>query len=156
MAMTRRGRKPTGAELVERLEGSERAKSRLKLILQTISGQRTIADACEELGIQEAMFYRVRAEALQTALSRLEPRPLGRPHHQQPAHDPEREELEEENLRLRSELKAAEVRRELAENLPRLAKSAEGPGKKTTRSEVNRRRLKRRKRIANLTNPPIR
>ena len=33
--MTRRGRKPTGTNLVERLEGSERAKTRLKVILAT-------------------------------------------------------------------------------------------------------------------------
>jgi len=65
--------------LVERLDGSERAKTRLRVILETLSGQRTIPDACEELGIQETMFHRVRSEVLQTALDRLEPRPLGRP-----------------------------------------------------------------------------
>ena len=37
--MTRRGRKPTGTNLVEHLEGSERAKTRLKAILETLSGR---------------------------------------------------------------------------------------------------------------------
>ena len=50
--MTRRGRKPTGTNLVEHLEGSERAKARLKAILETLSGQRSIPEVCEELGIQ--------------------------------------------------------------------------------------------------------
>ena len=77
--MTRRGRKPTGTNLVEHLEGSERAKTRLKAILETLSGERTIPEVCEELGIHESMFHRVRSEVLQTALDRLEPRPLGRP-----------------------------------------------------------------------------
>jgi hypothetical protein len=143
--MSRRGRKPTGANLLERLEGSERAKIRLKVILQTLSGQRTIPDACEELGIQESMFHRVRSEVLQTALNRLEPRPLGRPLRQQSPHDLRVAELEEENLRLHVELKAAEVRRELAEKLPRLARPrnsdpAAGPEKKTTGRSRNRRR----------------
>ena len=53
--------------------------------------------------------------------------------------------LEEENLHLQLELKAAEVRRELAEKLPRLAKSqdidpAAEPGKKKTVRSKNRRR----------------
>ena len=36
--MARRGRKPIGTNLVEHLEGSERAKIRLKAILETLSG----------------------------------------------------------------------------------------------------------------------
>ncbi len=140
--MARRGRKPTGANLVEHLEGSERAKMRLKAILETVSGQRTIPDACGELGIQESMFHRVRSEVLQTALDRLEPRPLGRPPLPSSPQDARVAELEEENLKLRVELKAAEVRRELAENLPRLAKPAREPGKKTTSSTTRHLRRK--------------
>jgi transposase-like protein len=143
--MARRGRKPIGVQLVEHLDGSERAKIRLKAILETLSGGRSIPEVCEELGIQESMFHRVRSEVLQTALDRLEPRPLGRPPQQQPPHDLRVAELEEENLRLQMELKAAEVRRELAEKLPRLATSrnthpAAEPGKKTTASFRKRRR----------------
>ena len=137
--MARRGRKPTGVNLVEGLEGSERAKTRLKAILETLSGQRTIPDACEELGIQETMFHRVRSEVLQTALDRLEPRPLGRPRRQPSSQDGRISELEEKNIQLQVELKAAEIRRELAENLPRLAKPASGPGKKTTKPTTERR-----------------
>ena len=37
MTMARRGRKPTGTNLLERLQGSERAKTRLKGILETLS-----------------------------------------------------------------------------------------------------------------------
>jgi hypothetical protein len=144
--MARRGRKPTGANLVEHLDGSQRAKARLKAILQTLSGERSIPEVCDELGIQESMFHRVRGEVLQTALSRLEPRPLGRPPSPPAADDLRAAELEEENVRLQMELKAAEVRRELAEKLPRLAKPpSSAAGKKTTAREWkrHRRRLQR-------------
>ena len=143
--MARRGRKPIGANLVEHLEGSQRAKDRLKAIVETLSGQRSIPDVCQELGIHDSMFHRLRTEVLQTALDRLEPRPLGRPP-QPPLPQEERVgALEAEVLRLQMELKAAEVRRELAEKLPRLAKSPEGtqttePGKKTKRRSWKRRR----------------
>ena len=152
--MTRRGRKPTGTNLVEHLEGSERAKARLKAILESLSGERSIPEVCEELGIRESMFHRVRSEVLQTAIDRLEPRPLGRPPQQSSLYDLRVAELEEENLRLHVELRAAEVRRELAEKLPRLAKPqntdpAVGPQKKTTA-----RSSKRRKRLQRNTNHP--
>jgi transposase-like protein len=133
--MARRGRKPLGAQLVDRLQGSEHAKIRLKVILETLAGRQTIPEACDELGIQESMLHRVRSEVLQTALDRLEPRPLGRPPLLAPSPEDQRvAELEEENLRLRAELRAAEIRRELAEKLPGLRKPAAEPGKKTTHS----------------------
>jgi hypothetical protein len=132
--MTRRGRKPTGPQLVERLEGSSHAKARLKVILETLSGRWTIPDACEKLGIQETMFHKLRSEVLQTALSRLEPRPLGRPCHVHSLEDQQLTVLESENQRLTVELRAAEIRRELAEALPRLRKPVSEPGKKTTQS----------------------
>jgi transposase-like protein len=145
--MARRGRKPTGAQLVERLDGSAHAKNRLEAILETLSGQRTIPDACERLGIQETMFHKMRSQVLQTALSRLEPRPLGRPPQ---AISPEAQriaELEDELARQQIKLRAAHVRQELAEKLPRIAAPASRPGKKTTRG-VPRSRPRRVKRTA--------
>jgi hypothetical protein len=144
--MTRRGRKPTGPQLVEHLEGSAHAKTRLKVILETLSGKRTIPDACEELGIHDTMFHRLRSAVLQTALDRLEPRPLGRPPQPVSPEDQRAAELETEKRQLQIELRAAEVRRELAEKLPRLRKPAAGPGKKTTTPTKKPPRHKRRRR----------
>jgi hypothetical protein len=131
--MARRGRKPTGSQLVERLEGSFHAKVRLKVILETVAGVRTIPDACQELGIQETMFHKLRVQVLQTALARLEPRPLGRPCQPISLTDQRIAALEDEVQHLHVELKAAEVRRELAEKLPRVSHPTTTPGKKTTR-----------------------
>jgi transposase-like protein len=132
MIMARPGRKPTGAQLVERLEGSEHAKDRLKVILETLSGRQTIPAACEILGIQESMFHKMRSQVLQTAVGRLEPRPLGRPSQTLSPAEQRVAELEEENQRLRGKLHLAEVRHELAERLAGASKRAAGPGKKTT------------------------
>jgi hypothetical protein len=51
-----RGRPASGPQLVERLEGTETAKQRLQVLLETVAGQRQIADACDELGIGKTAF----------------------------------------------------------------------------------------------------
>jgi transposase-like protein len=125
--MARRGRKPTGAQLVEHLDGSVHAKSRLKVILETFSGRRTIPEACRLLGIQDSMFHKMRNQVLQTALSRLEPRPPGRPPLLLSPEQQRIDELEGELAQQRAELKVAYIGKELAEYLPR---PAHGPGEK--------------------------
>jgi hypothetical protein len=151
--MARRGRKPSGTNLLEHLAGSTRAKARLKAILETLSGERTIPDVCAELGIRESMFHRVRSEVLQTAIDRLEPRPMGRPPILQAPEQHRVIELEEQLERLQLELRATEIRRELAEKLPRLARDAEtaaDPGaaaKKTKLRAAKRRRQRLRQRM---------
>ena len=77
--MSRLGRKPTGAKLLDKFTASPRAQARMRAILETVSGQKTIPEVCAELEIGEAMFHRIRAEALAAALEALEPKPMGRP-----------------------------------------------------------------------------
>ena len=77
--MTARGRPPLGARHADKLEGSEQASERLGLILRTISGEVTVAEACALLEVSEAHFHRLRDQALQGALAALEPKPPGRP-----------------------------------------------------------------------------
>ena len=48
-----RGRPPKRSRLVEGLDGSDQAKLRLKVILQTLTGECTVEQACEQLGIKE-------------------------------------------------------------------------------------------------------
>lgn len=130
--MTRRGRKPTGSQLVERLDGSPHAKTRLMVILEATAGNYTIAEACDRLGIQESMFHKLRSEVLQAAVDRLEPRPAGRPPRLRSADDDWVRALEEENRQLQIDLKAADIRRELAEKLPQLSNPGTKAVKKTT------------------------
>jgi hypothetical protein len=114
-----RGRKTSGPDLVDGLLGSAEAKKRLKVILETITGRRTIADACRELVMNEAAFHKLRERTLGEAVEGLEPRPLGRPKKEEPPEVEKKvEALEEENAQLRLELKVAEVREEMARTLP--------------------------------------
>lgn len=125
------GRNPMGPQLVHHLDGSEQAKERLEVMLETVAGKCTIDDACKRLGISEAMFFRLRMEVLQEALSSLEPRSPGRP---SPSQSPEQQRIAELEERLQEkdkELKATEVRLEIAQTMPQLLKD-EAP-KKTTK-----------------------
>ena len=106
------GRTTSGSALVDKLEGSGQARERLKAILDTLGGSRRIVEVCGELGICEAMFYKLRDRFLQEALQLLEPRACGR----KPL-EPEAEEvkqLKDEILQLKKELLGAQVREELA------------------------------------------
>jgi hypothetical protein len=122
-----------GLEHVESLEGSEASRRRLRLVLETIAGERTVESACVDLGISAARFAELRKEALAGALSALEPKPLGRP--AAPPPDAEVERLKAENFELKRDLEAARIREELAIVMPhvlRPPKAGEkgGPGGK--------------------------
>ena len=112
-----RGRRPSGPEFVDKLTASDKAKARLKILLETMTGDRRVLEACELLGIGEARFDQLRLTALAAALDALEDRPAGRP-----AHTPTITELENAQLRERIEQLEAEqhlllVRAELAATL---------------------------------------
>jgi len=73
------GRPPLGAELVDRMQGSPQAKKRVQIILQTLAGEMTIPQACEELDIGESRFHDLRKELLQVMVDGAESKPRGRP-----------------------------------------------------------------------------
>ena len=117
------GRPPRGPELVRGLTGSPEAKRRLRAILQTISGERSVKAVCEDLGIGEAAFYKLRARTLQESVEGLEPRPVGRPPSERSEDAQKVEALQEELARLERELEAARVREEIALALPAVSQS---------------------------------
>ena len=135
--MSRRGRKPKGAELVTSLEGSEAARERLKRIVDSLAGRATVAEVCAELGIGESRFHQLRSEALQAALDRLEPRAAGRPPSAVAPTDGRVAELERRVHELEWELQAYRIRLQLAEALPGLVRPAPAV-KKTTRPTTSR------------------
>src|SRR6516225_9968517 len=79
--LSMRGRWPQGLEYIDKLDGAEQTKERLKAILQTLSGPTRMLEACAQLEIGETRFHQLRQVALQAALSAMEPRPSGRPSH---------------------------------------------------------------------------
>jgi hypothetical protein len=124
-----RGRHPAGADLVDETEGSDQARRRLKVMLETISGEKRIPEACEELGIGEAQFHKLRRRMLEGALSTLEPSAPGRPK-EKPGVDERIVRMQEENRQLKIELRASQIREEIALLMPHLVKVPEGQEKK--------------------------
>jgi cytochrome P450 len=119
-----RGRPPLGAEIVDRLEGSSQAKDRLRTILRTLSGEMTIPQACQELGIGESRFHEMRGEVLQDVLENLEGKPRGRPPDASDS-DARVQQLQQQVLALAADLRASQIREELAIMLPRLGRKPE-------------------------------
>lgn len=117
--MNRVGRKPQGATLVESLTGSAHAKQRMTLFIETIKGEYTVEQACEELEICQSRFFAHRSDWMQQALHLLEPRTPGRPNKSQAI--PSLEEVEALRQRVRElEARAAavELQAELARTMP--------------------------------------
>ena len=108
------GRPPQGPKLVRSLEGSPEQLRRLEAILETVSGERTIGEVCEDLGISEAQFHRLRKRALSGALEALEPRPPGRKPQEVDPREQEIAQLQAAIARLEVERDAAELREQLA------------------------------------------
>lgn len=124
-----RGRYPAGPEYVEGLPGSAEAKRRAKIILETLTGERRVQDACQVLGIGAQRFGQLRQELLQAAVASMETRPAGRP--RTAAEDPARAALQEQVAALHDELRAAEVREEIALTLPEVVQAPAEPEKKS-------------------------
>jgi len=138
------GRKPLGPALVDHLEGSTSAKERLELILATIAGQVTVVCAAAQLGISEAMFYKLRNRILQVSLEDLEPKPSGRPPQRTSPEAAQHNALAERVTELERELTAQTVRLELAASLPHLVRSAPAV-KKTNRQALLRQKRRQRR-----------
>jgi transposase-like protein len=120
-----RGRYPSGPEVVDHLEGSTKAKERLRVILETMTGDVRVSEACARLDICEQRFRQLRAELLQAALASLEDRPAGRPR---------RLEEPEEMAVLRQQLEAlqrqqqtSQVREEISLALPQVRQAPAAP-----------------------------
>ena len=131
-----RGRRPSVSRLLKGLDGSEEARQRLELILDTLAGHQTLADAAGQLGLSDRHLHTLRMQLLQQALYWLQPRPPGRPEQRTLATtlDPRAEEIQ----RLRVELNAARVREEIALALPHLLRRRR-PDRATPRNRRKRR-----------------
>jgi hypothetical protein len=125
------GSRPKGPGLVDGIDGSPEAKRKLKVILETIAGSKSIAEACEELGIGEAMFHKLRTGWLEESVKLLEAKPLGRPPKERMVEGDQIARLEEENARLQREIRASDLKAEIALSMPQILRRGEGTEKKT-------------------------
>jgi hypothetical protein len=109
------GRKPLTTGHVDDLDGSERARDRLRTFLETLSGTLPIPTACARLGLGESYFHELRREWLQGSLTLLEPKPLGRPRRDVDAGPlgQENARLTREAAALREQVRATQVQAEI-------------------------------------------
>jgi hypothetical protein len=121
------GRPSEGLRHVDRLEGPEPLKRRLRGILETLTGEKTVGDACSELGIGEARFHELRHEALQSALEGLAPRPPGRPRTEEPLDRSQIVELRDQVRELQAQLESERVRTEIAMTIPHVLRRKRPP-----------------------------
>jgi hypothetical protein len=128
-----RGRRPAGPEYVARLPGSAAAMERLQVVLETLAGRCRVLEACARLGISEPRFHQLRTQVLEAALERLEPRPAGRPAQTPTPAEPQVEALQAALADREVEMRAAQVRTEIALILPQVVQTTDPAEKKTRR-----------------------
>lgn len=123
------GRPPKGPRLVDGLDGSAAAKERLRVILETVAGERSVEEACEDLGMGPAAFYKLRERTLADALHSLEPRQVGRPKRTSSPEQEKIEALQAELFEVKKDLQAARIREEIAVVMPHLLRDKSGKKK---------------------------
>jgi hypothetical protein len=120
------------------LKGSLDAKRKASLILETLSGLRSTADASAALGVTLARYYQLESRALQGLVDALEPRPNGG----QVAPEVETRKLKQERDRLEQELRRAQALVRVAQRAVGLpppqpvGEPSTGDGKRSRRRRV--------------------
>jgi hypothetical protein len=145
-----RGRTPSGPESVEHLPGSEKAKERVRVILQTMTGALRVQEACAQLDVCEQRIRQLRTAMLEAAIASAEDKPPGRP--AQAAESTEVAALRAQVAELERALQAARLSAEIAvalphEGLPHVAVPPVPPAEPaSTAPQKKRRRRPRKKR----------
>ncbi len=116
-----RGRHAVGPEIAEQVADSPFEAFRLRLILESVTGEKRVQDICQEMGVCSQMFERLRDRAMRAAARSLRPKKAGRPRKARSAAAAENTQLHERIAELEAQVQALRVRAELAEGLPRLA-----------------------------------
>jgi len=127
-----RGRRPSGPEFVDKLEGSPEAKLRAKTLLKTLKGTCRVKEACKRLGIKGARFDQLRIEGMQAMIDALERQPAGRRARTLTEAEQKNQQLEARVAELEGKLALAALQVELAVKLPEVVHK---PGNKTESAE---------------------
>lgn len=139
-----RGRTPSGPESVEQLPGSAKAKQRVHVILQTMTGELRVQEACAQLDVCEQRIRQLRTAILRAAIDSVEDRPPGRPAQ---AEEPgEVLALRAQVAQLQQQLQAARLSAEIAVALPHVAVAPPAPAAAAPAPEKKRQGRKHNKR----------
>ena len=129
------GRPNKGLEHLDKYDVSEQSQLRGRVVMQTITGELSVEDACEQLGIDRSRFWRIRDQALQWYLESFEPGRPGRPRKRDVETDKKEQDLRDRVAQLEHELRLSEARANLA-GLGQ--KKAEAPPRRMSRQERRR------------------
>jgi len=117
-----RGRHVIGPEeYFDRVPGTPEARQRARLSLEAMFGLMRVKDVCQELGICSQRLDAIRWDVAVGCVAGAELGHAGRPPKEESAAAAEIARLTEELAETKAKLRAAIVRAELAEGLPRLA-----------------------------------
>ena len=105
--------------LIEKIEASEVARERARIILLTLTGQWQVKHAMERLGISRSRFQALRRQMLEGLLGALEPGQRGRPRKAEPQHAAQVTALQGELRGLRHALRVTETELALAQGKAR-------------------------------------
>ena len=103
---------------MDQLQGSQAAKERFKVVLETLAGSCRVFEACARLHVCAQRFHQLRQYGMQLALSGFEPGPRGRPPHRPSPAEEKIAALQEQVAALQIELRMARAREEIALVLP--------------------------------------
>ena len=138
------GRPNKGVGHVDNCDGSKRSRQRTQVILQTITGELSVNEACEILGVQRPHFAKLRLRALQGAVEALEPGRPGRPR----KHDAETEQrvtaLASKVADLERQIELERARAAIAQILPG-GRAAGQKGGSITRQQLRKKAREMRK-----------
>ena len=127
-----RGRPIAGVNLVDHFDAPRAVRRRVRVVLATVAGQLSIADACAQLGVHRTRFHALRAQVLRGALEAVGGRARGRP--RAPREDTTQVRALEARIReLELALHTALLRSEIALTMPflldRAGRKKKGPAR---------------------------
>jgi len=112
------GRPNKGVDHVDRIDAPEEEKRRLKIVLQTLTEEISVNEACRRLSIGTSRFHELRQEVLEGAVEGARPGRPGRPRKEETREERKIRRLERQVEDLREELELSLLRTELAVALP--------------------------------------
>lgn len=139
------GRPNKGVSHVDNCDGSKQSKQRAKIVMQTITGELSVNEALDDLGIQRAHFAKLRLRALQGAVDALEPGRPGRKPKRDAETDQRVAQLASRVAQLERELQLERARADLAPILP--GRKGDQKGGATPRQERRKKERERRKKL---------
>lgn len=139
------GRPNKGIGHVDKLDADESTKERIRAILQTISGDVSVKDAAERLGIGVSRFHELRDSFLEGGASGLAPGQKGRPAHEEDPKDHEIEVLKNRIQELEIDVETTRLREQIALSMPHLVEGRDSNASEKIEAEKKREKRKKEK-----------